>query len=136
MSAAGFADVPLRTCTEWPRRFSSSSRSKSMYGLSRRSSSPRRLWNRSNSCVMTAIRAMRPRLVSQASSTIHYNARTRLGLCMTDHWNAIRRHWELLGPPLRPPPQVVEAYDRELDLARSHVVMLGVTPELAGLGAA
>ncbi|MBZ9766763.1 class I SAM-dependent methyltransferase [Mesorhizobium sp. CA6] len=54
---------------------------------------------------------------------------------MTEHWNAIRRHWQLLGSPLRPPPQVVEAYNRELDLARSHVVMLGVTPELAGLGA-
>ena len=54
---------------------------------------------------------------------------------MTEHWNAIRKHWELLGPPLRPPAQVVEAYNRELDLARSHVVMLGVTPELAGLGA-
>ncbi|TIS53451.1 MAG: class I SAM-dependent methyltransferase [Mesorhizobium sp.] len=54
---------------------------------------------------------------------------------MTDHWNAIRKHWELLGAPLRPPAQVVEAYNRELDLAQSHVVMFGVTPELAGLGA-
>lgn len=54
---------------------------------------------------------------------------------MTEHWNAIRRHWRLLGPPLRPPPEVVEAYDRELGLARSQVVMFGVTPELAGLGA-
>lgn len=41
----------------------------------------------------------------------------------------------MLGSPLRPPPEVVEAYNRELDLARSHVVMFGVTPELAGLGA-
>jgi SAM-dependent methyltransferase len=55
---------------------------------------------------------------------------------MTEHWNAIRKHWQLLGPPLRPPAEVVETYERELDLARSHVVMLGVTPELAGLGAA
>ena len=54
---------------------------------------------------------------------------------MTEHWNAIRKHWQLLGSPLRPPPQVVETYSRELDLARSHVVMFGVTPELAGLGA-
>lgn len=54
---------------------------------------------------------------------------------MTEHWNAIRRHWQLLGSPLRPPPEVVEAYDRELGLGRSHVVMFGVTPELAGLGA-
>ncbi|MDG4895271.1 methyltransferase domain-containing protein [Mesorhizobium sp. WSM4976] len=55
---------------------------------------------------------------------------------MTEHWNAIRRHWQLLGSPLRPPLEVVQAYDRELELGRSHVVMLGVTPELAGLGAA
>jgi len=54
---------------------------------------------------------------------------------MTDHWNAIRKHWQLLGSPLRPPPEVVETYERELDLARSHVVMLGVTPELTGFGA-
>lgn len=54
---------------------------------------------------------------------------------MTEHWNAIRRHWQLLGSPLRPPPEVVEAYNRELDLARSDVVMFGVTPELARLGA-
>ncbi|TIW72692.1 MAG: methyltransferase type 11, partial [Mesorhizobium sp.] len=39
---------------------------------------------------------------------------------MTEHWNTIRRHWQLLGSPLRPPPEVVEAYNRELDLARSH----------------
>ena len=54
---------------------------------------------------------------------------------MTDHWNAMRKHWQLLGSPLRPPREVVETYERELDLARSHVVMLGVTPELTGLGA-
>jgi SAM-dependent methyltransferase len=55
---------------------------------------------------------------------------------MTQHWNAIRKHWQLLGSPLRPPAEVVQAYERELELARSHIVMLGVTPELAGLGAA
>lgn len=54
---------------------------------------------------------------------------------MTDHWNAIRKHWQLLGSPLRPPAEAVETYNRELDLARSHVILLGVTPELAGLGA-
>jgi SAM-dependent methyltransferase len=54
---------------------------------------------------------------------------------MSGHWNAIRRHWQLLGAPLRPPLEVVESYNRELNLARSHVVLLGVTPELAGLGA-
>ncbi|MEI9405493.1 class I SAM-dependent methyltransferase [Mesorhizobium argentiipisi] len=54
---------------------------------------------------------------------------------MTEHWNAIRKHWQLLGSPLRPPAQVVEAYERELELSQSHVVMFGVTPELTGLGA-
>ena len=54
---------------------------------------------------------------------------------MTDHWNAIRKHWQLLGSPLRPPAEAVEAYNRELDLSGAHVVLLGVTPELAGLGA-
>ncbi|WP_137929727.1 class I SAM-dependent methyltransferase [Mesorhizobium comanense] len=55
---------------------------------------------------------------------------------MTDHWNSIRRHWRLLGAPLRPPVEAVETYRRELDLSRAHVTLLGVTPELAGLGAA
>ncbi|WP_027170188.1 methyltransferase domain-containing protein [Mesorhizobium sp. WSM3224] len=54
---------------------------------------------------------------------------------MTEHWNAIRKHWQLLGSPLRPPAEVVETYERELELSQSHVVLLGVTPELAGLGA-
>ncbi|WP_296746121.1 class I SAM-dependent methyltransferase [Mesorhizobium sp.] len=54
---------------------------------------------------------------------------------MTQHWNAIRKHWQLLGPPLRPPAEAVETYNRELDLSGAHVVLLGVTPELAGLGA-
>jgi SAM-dependent methyltransferase len=52
---------------------------------------------------------------------------------MTSHWDAIRRHWDLLGPPLRPPAEAVEAYRRSL---RPHdgIVMLGVTPELAAIG--
>ncbi|MDX8452766.1 methyltransferase domain-containing protein [Mesorhizobium sp. VK9D] len=54
---------------------------------------------------------------------------------MTEHWNAIRKHWQLLGSPLRPPAEVVETYENELDLSQSRVVLLGVTPELAGLGA-
>ena len=54
---------------------------------------------------------------------------------MAEHWNAIRKHWQLLGPPLRPPREVVAAYNHELDLARSHVVMFSVTPELTGSGA-
>lgn len=54
---------------------------------------------------------------------------------MTDHWNAIRHHWQLLGPPLRPPAEAVETYEHELGLRGADVLLLGVTPELAGLGA-
>lgn len=36
---------------------------------------------------------------------------------------------------MRPPPEAVEAYERELGLRDADVVLLGVTPELAGLGA-
>ncbi|MER8651237.1 methyltransferase domain-containing protein [Mesorhizobium sp. M0586] len=53
---------------------------------------------------------------------------------MTEHWDAIRRHWRLLGSPLCPPPEAVAAYERELSLQSVDVVLLGVTPELAGLG--
>ncbi|MFA6156855.1 class I SAM-dependent methyltransferase [Mesorhizobium sp.] len=53
---------------------------------------------------------------------------------MTDHWDAIRRHWQLLGSPLCPPAEAVAAYERELGLRSLDVVLLGVTPELAGLG--
>lgn len=52
---------------------------------------------------------------------------------MTSHWNAIRQHWYLLGPPLRPPAEAVEAYRRSLGTC-DDIVMLGVTPELALLG--
>lgn len=71
--------------------------------------------------------------ISVLDYALEYNA-VPAGLWMTDHWNAIRRHWQLLGAPLRPPAEAVETYQRELDLSKSHVVLLGVTPELAGLG--
>ena len=53
---------------------------------------------------------------------------------MTDHWGAMQAHWRLLGEPLRPPAEAVLAFERELGLADADAVMLGVTPELAGLG--
>jgi hypothetical protein len=52
---------------------------------------------------------------------------------MTSHWDAIRYHWDLLGPPLRPPTAAVEAYRRSLE-PFDDIVLLGVTPELAGIG--
>jgi len=51
----------------------------------------------------------------------------------TSHWDAVRRHWDLLGPPLRPPPEAVAAYRRALGWS-DEIVMLGVTPELATIG--
>jgi hypothetical protein len=51
----------------------------------------------------------------------------------TNHWDAIRHHWDLLGPPLRPPAEAVEAYRRSLD-PFDDIVMLGVTPELTSIG--
>ena len=53
---------------------------------------------------------------------------------MTNHWEAYHRHWALLGPPLRPPAEAVEAVGREAGCPGANVLLLGVTPELAGLG--
>lgn len=53
---------------------------------------------------------------------------------MANHWDRYRRHWENLGPPLRPPPEVVAAYRAALDADDKRLLMLGVTPELAALG--
>jgi SAM-dependent methyltransferase len=53
---------------------------------------------------------------------------------MTDHWDAMQEHWRLIGEPLRPPAETVRAYERELGRTDADVVLLGVTPELAGLG--
>ncbi|MER9334366.1 class I SAM-dependent methyltransferase [Mesorhizobium sp. M0293] len=53
---------------------------------------------------------------------------------MTDHWDNYHRHWQLLDAPLRPPPETVGIVKRELDLDEADVLLLGVTPELAGLG--
>lgn len=53
---------------------------------------------------------------------------------MTSHWDNYHRHWELLDAPLRPPPETVAIVERELDLGGADVLLLGVTPELAGLG--
>lgn len=53
---------------------------------------------------------------------------------MTNHWDNYHRHWTLLGAPLRPTPETVGIVERALDLDEAHVLLLGVTPELAGLG--
>ncbi|WP_027143245.1 class I SAM-dependent methyltransferase [Mesorhizobium sp. WSM3626] len=53
---------------------------------------------------------------------------------MTNHWDNYYRHWKLLDAPLRPTPETVGIFDRELDLGNADVLLLGVTPELAILG--
>jgi SAM-dependent methyltransferase len=53
---------------------------------------------------------------------------------MTNHWDNYHRHWRLLDAPLRPTPEIVAIFERELDLADADVLLLGVTPELAVLG--
>jgi SAM-dependent methyltransferase len=53
---------------------------------------------------------------------------------MTNHWDNYHRHWRLLDAPLRPTPETVGIFERELDLANADVLLLGVTPELAVLG--
>ncbi|MGX5849693.1 class I SAM-dependent methyltransferase [Mesorhizobium sp. PL10] len=53
---------------------------------------------------------------------------------MTNHWDNYHRHWRLLDAPLRPTPEIVEIFERELDLVGADVLLLGVTPELAVLG--
>lgn len=53
---------------------------------------------------------------------------------MTSHWEKLQRHWSLLGPPLKPPPEAVDAYRDILRPRDAEVVLLGVTPELADLG--
>ncbi|TPI14049.1 class I SAM-dependent methyltransferase [Mesorhizobium sp. B4-1-3] len=53
---------------------------------------------------------------------------------MTNHWDNYHRHWKLLEAPLRPTPETVSIFERELDPAEADVLLLGVTPELADLG--
>ncbi|CCV13030.1 class I SAM-dependent methyltransferase [Mesorhizobium sp. STM 4661] len=53
---------------------------------------------------------------------------------MTNHWDNYHRHWRLLDAPLRPTPETVGIFERELGLANADVLLLGVTPELAVLG--
>jgi SAM-dependent methyltransferase len=53
---------------------------------------------------------------------------------MTNHWDNYHRHWKLLDAPLRPTAETVGIVERELDLDEADVLLLGVTPELAGLG--
>ncbi len=53
---------------------------------------------------------------------------------MSGHWDRYHRHWNRLGPPLRPGPETVAIYRDAVDADRRRLLLYGVTPELAGLG--
>src|SRR4030095_13352092 len=53
---------------------------------------------------------------------------------MTTHWTRHLRHWQLLGPPLRPHADVVEHVRSLIDTANARCLLLGSTAEYAALG--
>lgn len=53
----------------------------------------------------------------------------------TTHWNEYHRHWSRLKPPLRPDSDVVAAFTHALAGHNERVLLLGVTQELAAIGA-
>jgi SAM-dependent methyltransferase len=51
-----------------------------------------------------------------------------------EYWSQIARHWALLGPPLKPSAQDIEAYLRGVrEFAAPSAAILGVTPELVAM---
>lgn len=53
---------------------------------------------------------------------------------MSDLWANLFRTWDLLKPPLRPHPDVVEVMKRELQTDGAEMALFGVTPEFARFG--
>ena len=52
---------------------------------------------------------------------------------MGNHRQAYHRAWSHLGPPLRPPPDVVAAVKEQIKDRKGRTLLLGVTPELADI---
>jgi SAM-dependent methyltransferase len=50
-----------------------------------------------------------------------------------NHWQDYHRAWSRLTPPLRPPPAAVAAVKAQVGGGRGRALLLGVTPELAGI---
>jgi hypothetical protein len=50
------------------------------------------------------------------------------------HWEDYHRRWSRIGPPLRPDADVVRAFEDAIAGHDEHVLLLGVTRELADLG--
>jgi SAM-dependent methyltransferase len=53
----------------------------------------------------------------------------------TTHWNEYHRRWSRIKPPLRPDADVVAAFTQALAGHNDRVLLLGVTQELANIGA-
>lgn len=53
----------------------------------------------------------------------------------TSHWTDFHRRWARLKPPLRPDEAIVEAFRSAVAERRERVLLLGVTMELANIGA-
>lgn len=52
---------------------------------------------------------------------------------MTTHWTRYIRHWQLLGPPLRPHPDVIARVQCLVDAPGAQCLLLGSTVEYAAL---
>jgi hypothetical protein len=48
-----------------------------------------------------------------------------------NHWQKYNARWSLIQPPLRPNEDVIETFQSLIGSPSSHVLLLGVTPELA-----
>jgi SAM-dependent methyltransferase len=57
------------------------------------------------------------------------------GRLSKSHWADYHRRWSRLGPPLRPNHEVVECLRDAVHDRRERVLLLGITPELADIGA-
>jgi hypothetical protein len=51
----------------------------------------------------------------------------------SSHWHRYHQAWEQLTSPLRPPPEAVAAMAQALGPSPGRTLLLGVTPELAGI---
>ncbi|WP_375210599.1 class I SAM-dependent methyltransferase [Hyphococcus sp.] len=58
----------------------------------------------------------------------------RLSGSMTSEWNFHARHYARMGSPMRPTPLDVEKISRLIQGHDQNVLMLGVTPDYAGVG--